>query len=297
MDWYAIARAQHGLISHRQLESARLTRPQIASLNRRGELVIEPARRGVWRVAGAPPIRWAACWAAVLATESVLSHATAAWAWRLPFGVEAGPIHVSRIDKDHVNPAVGVRVHRTALPLRAVTEHSGFPVTTVSRTVIDCLRSLRFAEAATLFDRALQKQWVTTVDVLAELIDGPNRPGNPLLRRLVAECSAGDAESERRLHRLLRAAHITGWVANAPVDLGFATLEFDVVFRRLRLIIEVDGWGSHSDVERFRTDRTRQNAAAARGWSFLRFTWHDLVNRPTYVVLKIGEMIAMLTAA
>jgi very-short-patch-repair endonuclease len=51
--------------------------------------------------------------------------------------------------------------------------------------------------------------------------------------------------------------------------------------------IEFDGWAHHSDVERFRADRQKGNALVRAGWRLLRFTWHDLVNRPRYVIAEI----------
>ncbi|MFN2535890.1 MAG: endonuclease domain-containing protein, partial [Pseudonocardiaceae bacterium] len=54
-----------------------------------------------------------------------------------------------------------------------------------------------------------------------------------------------------------------------------------------RLAIEVDGWAWHSDVDRFATDRRRQNALVLAGWTVLRFTWNDLTCRPEAVIAQI----------
>ena len=66
-------------------------------------------------------------------------------------------------------------------------------------------------------------------------------------------------------------------------------------FPDARLAIEIDGWAWHTDVDRFRTDRHEGNALVAAGWTVLRFTWHDLTNRPDYVLAQIKA--ALLTAA
>ena len=57
-----------------------------------------------------------------------------------------------------------------------------------------------------------------------------------------------------------------------------------------RVAVEVDGWAWHSDVERFREDRRRQNALVLAGWTVLRFTWDDLMRRPETVVGQIARM-------
>lgn len=82
---------------------------------------------------------------------------------------------------------------------------------------------------------------------------------------------------------LLRDAALTGWVRGYPVD--HYLLDFAFVVRRIA--IEVDGWAWHSDVARFRHDRQRQNALVLAGWTVLRFTWHDLTQRPATVIAEI----------
>jgi very-short-patch-repair endonuclease len=49
--------------------------------------------------------------------------------------------------------------------------------------------------------------------------------------------------------------------------------------------------------ERFRNDRRRQNAIELAGWTVLRFTWHDLVNRPAAIVAEISAALSTRTAA
>jgi very-short-patch-repair endonuclease len=82
---------------------------------------------------------------------------------------------------------------------------------------------------------------------------------------------------------LLRDAGLTGWRCGYRVD----RYELDLAFPAERIAIEVDGWAWHSDVERFRHDRRRQNALVLAGWIVLRFTWHDLTGRPEAVVAEI----------
>ena len=64
-----------------------------------------------------------------------------------------------------------------------------------------------------------------------------------------------------------------------------------MAFPELRIAIEVDGWAHHSDVDRFRHDRQRQNTLVALGWTVLRFTWTDLTDRPAYVIATIRTLL------
>jgi len=70
----------------------------------------------------------------------------------------------------------------------------------------------------------------------------------------------------------------------------------DIVFDILKLVVEVDGWAFHTTPERFQRDRGRQNRLVAAGWTVLRFTWRDLVERPGYVLATIRAMLDRLGA-
>jgi very-short-patch-repair endonuclease len=62
---------------------------------------------------------------------------------------------------------------------------------------------------------------------------------------------------------------------------------FDLAWPEYRLAVEVDGWETHGTREAFQDDRTRDARMLAIGWRTLRFTWHDVVDRPAYVLATI----------
>jgi very-short-patch-repair endonuclease len=64
----------------------------------------------------------------------------------------------------------------------------------------------------------------------------------------------------------------------------------DLAYPERRVVIELDGFGPHSGRESFCRDRTRQNQLVLLGWTVLRFTWSDVIERPEATV-------ATLTAA
>ena len=100
--------------------------------------------------------------------------------------------------------------------------------------------------------------------------------------------------SERVGARLLRRAGVTGWVANFLVLTadGVAKAELDFAFPDLRICIEVDGRAAHSGGRAFDRDRRRQNDLSLDGWLVLRFTWHQIVNEPEWVIGQIRLAIA-----
>lgn len=278
-------------MSRRQLSAIGLARDDIDSLLRNGRLQ-RTRGHGVYRAAGAPSTLLTDPWFAVLVTNSPLSYLSAAQWWDMPAQTD-GLVHITRFDRQRLIWPTGVRVHRVALDRAAVTEHRGLSVTSRAETVLDCIGFLPYGAARTFADRALHQGWLSMVDVERRLTEQRGRWGNRQIRR-IAEV-VGDraaAESERRLHRILRDAAITGWTANLSVHLGGRSYELDVAFPALRLAVEIDGYEYHSREGRFQTDRTKQNALIAAGWRVLRFTWTDLDQRPWLVVRQIRQLLA-----
>ena len=159
------------------------------------------------------------------------------------------------------------------------------PITTERRTALDLLRSMPWEEARELWAWLVTRQQLSLDDLMAELKTGAGRTGTAQLRRLATASRTGSlSPAEDRLHRLLAAARITGWTANARVQVGRRTVVVDVLFEAARVVIEVDGYRTHSSREAFQRDRSRQNDLVSAGYLVLRFTWEDLTRRPAVVV-------------
>lgn len=291
-----LARRQGGVVSRRQALSCGLSGAQVDYLVRSGQLLREN-RAGVYRSAAAPATADSARWAAVLATRSVLSHSAAAHLWEFPVP-DDGLLHVTAPARRRTVMPPGVRVHRVLLAPTDVTERFGLPVTAAAATVLDCLGCLSVPDSRRLADRALQQGWVQLRDMERRLLDQRGRWGNRRIGNIYRECGRGGAAvSERRLHALLRRAGLEGWQANRRVAVAGRTYELDVCFESCLLAIEVDGWAYHCDVETFRRDRRKQNALVAGGWTVLRFTWADLIERPDLVIATIQAALGRIFAA
>jgi very-short-patch-repair endonuclease len=291
MDWAGCARRQGGVVARRQLTALGYSDFGIDALIRRG-LISSTPYRGVYRASGAPASRDGACWSVVLATCSPMSYLTAAEFWDLPVP-DDGKIHITRFDRRRLVWPPGVRVHRVLLDPSAVEDRQGLLVTTRTETILDCLGSLELGRARTLADRAQQQRWLAPSDIERRLENQPGRWGNRRLRLLLPSLGDGaHSEAERRLHKLLRAAEIDGWTANHSLWLDGKRYVVDAAFPELKVAIEIDGYRTHSSQGTFQTDRTKGNALTNAGWTLLRFTWSDLVDRPEYVLATIRSVLA-----
>ena len=161
-------------------------------------------------------------------------------------------------------------------------------MTTLNRTVVDCIGLLPRRAAEELLVWVLTRRILSHDDLCTLIAARPRLVGNRQRHGLLA-MTAGGAMSvaESRLHAILRRAGIAGWVTDEPIhDRRGLIGSADVVFPAELLVIEVDGMAYHG-AARFQSDRSRQNRLVTAGYTVLRFTWADLVDRPAIVADQI----------
>jgi very-short-patch-repair endonuclease len=179
----------------------------------------------------------------------------------------------------------GVRIRRRDLADVDRTRIDGIWCAAAPLAVLETATTL--PEGSAFLDRALQKhvrfEQLYQAYCRNKAAYGAARVG----ALLTAAADRADSVAERRLIAILRGAGFTGWQRGVP----FERWTIDVAFPDAKVAIEFDGWAHHSDVERFRADRSKGNALVRAGWRLLRFTWHDLVNRPQYVIAEIRAAV------
>ena len=196
--------------------------------------------------------------------------------------------------KHHRQPQDGFRFSRRHLPAELVVSRAGLRFTSPALTALDLCDSL----GGDAIDEALRAR-ATTLKHLHEALDLTKaRVGNAERRRLLLDSKDEPwSATERKFHRLLRAAGITAWKANWPLLIGGSLFFIDVAFRHIKLAIEIDGRLYHNDSEVFETDRWRQNLLILDGWCVLRFTSSMIDERPAEVIAMVREALEMLGAA
>lgn len=186
-----------------------LTRTEIAALVRSRQLV--RLRRGAFVAPGRPQSpesrhhELIAATLPCLATESVLSHASAAVLHELPVPPAAlTGVHITRPAKGRITKHT--HRHEGFLPSGSVAQVKGYAVTSLARTASDLARWLPYADAVAVLDAALRRG--LDRDELQEQVQAAaRRPGNERARRAMAFAdplaeSPGESRSRVRLAEL-----------------------------------------------------------------------------------------------
>ena len=265
----SLAACQHGVVARSQLLALGLSDSAVGRRVRLGRLHL--LHRGVFAV-GHTILTVEGRWmAATLATDGVLSHATAAAAWELR--PRSGALHV--ITKSG-GRRTGLTVHRSrTIDPRDTTTHRSIPITTPARTIIDLARTLKGRPLEQALDRAEHLR----------LVDFSELKHRPIPRSLQAVLSLYTAsnptrsELEERFLQLCDDHDIPRPQTNQRVS-GY---EVDFVWRERRLIVEVDGYAYHRSPTAFEADRERDIDLARAGWHVRRFTWTQITRRPAWV--------------
>ena len=223
--------------------------------------------------------------------DAILTGAIAA---RLSFWPELRVEAIECAVRHSRSPQPGYRFSRRQIPPELVVRRGGIRYTSPALTALDLCARL----GGEAIDQALRSR-ATTLALLHRAMElTAARAGNQTRRQLLLDSRDEPwSEAERLFHRLLREAGITGWKANQPVTLNGSTCYVDVIFRKLKLAIEIDGRLFHTGAEVFETDRWRQNLLILDGWRVLRFTWTMIEEQPETVLAMVREAIEMLTAA
>ena len=280
-----VAARQHGVVSARQLADCGLTRDAVAHRVRHRRLT--PLHRGVYRV-GPLSDSLTSLMAATLAcgAGAALSHRAAAHLHG--FGPEIAVVDV--IAPAHPRSRTGIRVRRAVLTGNEVTVVDGIPVTTPERTIRDLATVLPRKQLERAIEEAQIQRKLDHI-TLTDAVD--KHRGHRGARALRAAASTSDpqltrSEAERKLSEVIRSAGLPRPQTNARIG-GY---EVDAVWRRERLVVEVDGFAFHGSRYAFERDRRKDQRLTAEGWRVLRVTWRQLVDEREAVAARLGAALA-----
>lgn len=289
----SLAAGQHGVVARRQLLAAGVGPGAITERLQSG--LLAPIHRGVYAVGGARPSAMARLMAATLVAggANIVSHRSAAYLHGL-LSLSAGPIHITTTDRTRRRPSIRVH-HVRAIETEDLGTIDGIACTAVPRTLVDL--------AATASSRTVEQ--ALDQAAILRLYDGraidralrAYRPGRRALRDVMARHAAGSTvtagELEERFLALCRAADLPPAELNAPIARGDGrTAIADALWRRERLIVELDGRSFHDTASAFEGDRSRDVDLHVEGWLVLRFTWRQVTREADWVVARVRRALA-----
>lgn len=287
----ALAGEAHGLVVRKEARkflSLRKLERRLAT----GSLVEVLPR--VYRFLGAPQT-WMQSLVAIQLWDkrTVFSHRTAAALHGFELFKE-GPLELISTRKLRVHE--GIRVFKVRVLLRSeCTVVRDLPVTKVPRTLIDLMGSTDWYTMKTTIDQALREKLTTLEELDAAARRAKKRPGVVEFRKLLLEFSGDDGPTESVLEdrciELIEGSGLPKPKVQWRVVVGRKRRRLDLSFEELGVVIEADGYATHSGIEAFEDDRQRNNSLVAANIRVLHWTWEAINERPDEL---IAELYAVL---
>lgn len=280
----ALAADQHGVFTRHQALALGMSEGGISWRVKSGRW--RRLRPRVFAIAGSSNTWHQRLMAACLGSGGLASHRAAAHLWNLP-GFGAGRIEIVVDRTQQVRPR-GELVHRSVdLWHIQPVARAAMPTTPIDRTVLDLGAVVHPDRYPAVVHRCVGEGRVSWRQLLdAVLLHGPRRGRDGLGRlRSVVDADLGSRPSESDLEQLLERVIVQAGLPRPARQVvvhdraGRFVARVDLAYPAQRIAIEADGRAHHSDPADFERDRVRQNRLVLAGWTVLRFTWRDVLER------------------
>lgn len=222
---------------------------------------------------------------------AVLSHRSAGQLWRVAPRSPAMP-EVTRPRTSRRRP--GILCHVGALPRDETTVVDGIPVTSMSRTLFDLAAVLNRRQLERALNEAEVRQLTDRLSLPDLLARYPGRRGSATLRALLAAKTPAAVtrnDFEEAFVAFLDAHGLPRPRFNATLPVRGRLLEADCMWRRERLVVELDGRAVHGTERAFESDRQRDRILLAEHWRSMRITWRQLGEEPGSIAADLGELL------
>ena len=183
----------------------------------------------------------------------------------------------------------------TNLPADEITSLAAIPVTTVPRTLLDLAAVLDHRGVERAMNEAEVRRYTDPLSLPALLARYPRRRGTAAIRAILGAGGIGTtltrSELEERFLRFLARWGLPRPELNVPIAVRGGFVEADCVWRRSRLIAELDGRAVHGTAAAFERDRARDRALNASGWRVVRITWRQLSEEARELAEDLGALL------
>ena len=284
---------QHGLVARWQLQQAGVSDALLDQRLRRGQLV--PVHPGVYRHPAAPftqDTRWLA---AVLAggEGAVLTHQAAA----AKHGMSVQRVRPVVSTPHRRHPEIpGITLHRTRRHLDVVVIDK-IPVTTRTRTLLDCAAVLPYSAFEELLQNTVTSGLVTVESMLA-ILDrrgGRGVEGTVALRTALAG-GLVDEKIQRKLEllvaRIISSCDVPPPVRQYELVCNDGRRVFlDNAWPELRIAIEAEGLRWHGNKAQAAKTRARARSITGSDWDLYAYGWSDATETPDATRREIERVL------
>jgi very-short-patch-repair endonuclease len=216
--------------------------------------------------------------------QAALSHRWAGAMWKL---ISEWPRYVE-VTAPTTRRHAGLIIHRSHTLTPGDTRNFyGIPVTTVERTLIDLADVLTKDQLGSVLGTAVCDGLLSVDEITALLLTCPGRRAVWRIPPLL-EDARSRSEFERRFLAFVRARNLPRPEVNQRID----GREVDMVWRRERLIVELDGWRYHDSAVSFNGDRRKTALLMTAGWTVLRLSWSQLVDDPALLATQLTALLS-----
>jgi hypothetical protein len=286
----ALASRQHGNITLAQLHEIGFDEDAVEHRVAIGWLL--PRHRRVFAVGHVPRSRESRWFAAALALgpRAVVSHISAAILWGIMR--RAAQAHVTVPTRNGLPRRDGIVVHRQVLHEEHRSTRAGIPCTNLVRTMLDLAAILPLKATAAAFEEAQVIAKLRPEVLAAEVLSRPGFRGNGKLRTILTDAvdPAGVRSIlELRFLRLCAAQGIPRPLVNEKIDVWTP----DFLWPEAMLAVETDGVDFHRTAAKRRRDEKKDAYLRAQGFTVVRLTWADVVNRPEPTAAGVRDALTV----
>jgi hypothetical protein len=280
-----IAGAQWGVIGGRQLAACQVAGATASRWRANGRL--HALYTGVFALGHrSVPIEGRMVAALLRVEGAVLSHATAAWWWGL---IDTYPGVIELSIATRIRAPDGLVVHQRRR--FESTRHRRFPITTLRQTFLDLAATKPFATVREALARADYLKLLDTHTVAA--ITGRGKPGSAALCEALRRHQPELAYTRSGLEKGFLALCEGAGLPLPEVNVRLHGWTVDALWRRERVVVELDGYDNHRTRSQIERDRRKDLALRAAGFIVLRYTWGQVFEGPALV---IDDLAAALNA-
>ncbi|MBO0832416.1 MAG: type IV toxin-antitoxin system AbiEi family antitoxin domain-containing protein [Actinobacteria bacterium] len=287
-----LAEYQLGVLSRAQILDSGLSKGLIrARLDRGSWQRLSP---GVYAAFSGQPVREALLWAAVLdaGPGAMLSHETAAEVDHLTDSVTAR-VHVTVPGCRRVRGRPGIAIHYSARAAQKVHPARTPPRTRIEETVLDLWESaVSLDDAVSWVARGIGRRLTTQHKLLEATRARSKLAGRVRLAELLSPDAAGlhSILEHRYVRHVERPHQLPAGTRQAKTARGGRTEYRDTLYEHYGLVVELDGRVAHPGDTRW-ADIERDNAAAAEGFTTLRYGWLAIATTPCEVAAEVARLL------